>query len=161
MLARLWLEGISGLSPEYVPDDEPSPDARLLIGDRALHHESSRHDVDLGEAWYSATGLTFVFAVWAVHADRADARLTDILLDAKLDGVKQLDEIAAEEHAARGLSEELCRTYLTRHIRYDLNEDATAGLRWFLSLACEHGLLEMASPRLDDMILPIEGRQRA
>ena len=158
MLARLWLEGLAGLSPEYVPPGNESTDATLLIGDPALRHQTSEHDVDLGEVWYAATGLPFVFAVWAMRADVGDAQLAEALLGAKLNGVQHLDRIADAEYGNRRLSPDLCRAYLTEHIRYDLAEAETAGLRWFLTLASEHGLLRVAPSRLDDMVMPVSAR---
>ena len=107
----------------------------------------------LGEAWFEATGLPFVFAVWATRPGVEAHRIASAVLEAKRTGVKRLDRIAEEEACRRGLSEDLCRRYLTKHIRFDLRDAELAGLRRFLTLASEHGLVPSTSLDFDEMLL--------
>jgi len=78
-LLKLLLKG-KGLSPEYLNDDAPNLDARLLIGDPALTYENSEypHAIDLAKEWTQSTGCPMVFAVMAVRRSaKADLR-TDL-----------------------------------------------------------------------------------
>jgi chorismate dehydratase len=53
-------------------EDSPADQARLMIGDRAISFRqnaaSSWQFLDLSEAWFSCTGLPFVFAVWVAKS---------------------------------------------------------------------------------------------
>ncbi|HET6876313.1 MAG TPA: menaquinone biosynthesis protein [Jatrophihabitans sp.] len=84
LLARMWLEQVHGVRPEYFtcPPDLPTmlleADAAVLIGDAALRatYDAPRrglHVHDLGQAWREWTGLPMVFAVWAARRDYAAA----------------------------------------------------------------------------------------
>ena len=70
-LVKLLLEKAYHVRPRYVDDDRAGDaKARLVIGDEALRlGPRFPHSVDLGKAWYTLTGLPFVFAVWAVRAE--------------------------------------------------------------------------------------------
>ena len=64
---------------EILGEDDDG-DARLLIGDEALHsafHDPTPH-IDLGELWRDRTGLPMVFAVWAARREIAEERLLEI-----------------------------------------------------------------------------------
>ena len=70
------------LSPEYRSWDPSLANSlpgdgmgALLIGDTALHWIYNMHSplfIDMGEYWYSWTGLPFVFAVWATRKNVPD-----------------------------------------------------------------------------------------
>lgn len=155
-LTRVLLEGSYSLSPRYLDTDSPdeTADATVIIGDPALRHTRKPHaELDLGQAWYKATGLPFVFAVWVGRPDVATARASAILAESKRAGVKNIDAIAAREAASRGLEAELCRRYLRHHICFDLGEAQRAGIKWFATLAAEHGLLPDDAPDVDSMFL--------
>ncbi|TMQ69492.1 MAG: menaquinone biosynthesis protein, partial [Candidatus Eisenbacteria bacterium] len=73
-LLRLLLDVRRGLDGvRYVRGLEPAQaDGLLLIGDRAMRRRRQRpdgftHALDLGEDWLEWTGLSFVYAVWAVR----------------------------------------------------------------------------------------------
>src|SRR3954451_2498710 len=83
LLARMWLEKVHGVRPEYFdcPPDLTTmlleADAAVLIGDvalRALYEAPGRGltVTDLGQAWREWTGLPMVFAPWAVRRDFAE-----------------------------------------------------------------------------------------
>src|SRR6185503_20681055 len=70
---RLGLEGV-----RYLRGLEPAQaDAMLMIGDQAMRMKHKRpegftHTLDLGADWLEWTGLSFVYAVWAVRRALAD-----------------------------------------------------------------------------------------
>ena len=111
-------------------------DAALIIGDPALRIEPSQlpyRVLDLGSEWTGMTGLPMVFAVWA-----ASRRYDSEPFAASLRfGLSHIDEIASSEHAARGISEELAREYLTHNISFELGPAERAGLDRFLEYASE------------------------
>jgi chorismate dehydratase len=150
------LEGSYGLSPRYVDGsspDEPT-DAAVVIGDPVLRRVETAHaEIDLGQAWYDMTGLPFVFAVWAGRADVATERAAEILAGSKRVGVANIDGIATREAATRTLDPGLCRRYLRNYICFDLGEAQQAGIKWFATLAAEHGLLSNVAPDVDSMFL--------
>lgn len=83
VLARVLLQTRWGVSADYVemPPDLPAmmrdADAALLIGDEAIRAywepPAHLHSYDLGSEWKAWTGLPFVFAVWAVRREYAEA----------------------------------------------------------------------------------------
>lgn len=119
-LAR-WI--LRGRDIEYV-DPGRSADARLIIGDAAIEFRHRHPEVpllDLGEAWREATGLPFVFAVWALRAP--DAALAQRLRAAADAGLAERDALhlaGTWQHA-----------YLTRHIRYELGDPQREALALF------------------------------
>lgn len=121
-LTRWLLEQHHGLPVEYVDRGEAA-DAQLLIGDPAIAFRHANPEVpllDLGEAWREATGLPFVFAVWALRAP--DAELAERLRAAARKGLAARTEIARQPWELE---------YLTQHIRYELGEPERAGLARF------------------------------
>lgn len=132
-LARWLLDEHLGLDITYVDPTLPA-DARLIIGDPAIAFRQTQPEtpiVDLGEAWKNATGLPFVFAVWALRSP--DSALADRLRHAAAAGLLARPEIA---HA------DWQREYLTRSIRYELGDRQKAALTHFA-----HALHYPWSPR--------------
>ncbi len=155
-LTRVLLEGTYALSPRYLNADHPDEpaDATVIIGDPVLRRTEKAHaELDLGQAWYDATGLPFVFAVWVGRPEAATAHAAHILAESKRVGVQNIDAIATREAAARDMDPDLCRRYLREHICFDLAEAQQAGIKWFATLAAEHGLLPGAAPDVDGMFL--------
>lgn len=105
--------------------------AALVIGDAARDLDPRfTVRIDLAEAWTAWTGLPFVFAVWAGGPGLARSVVRD-LKRAAVDGLAAVPE----EFEGADLD------YLTRSIRYELDDAAIMGLRRFASLAFEAGLL--------------------
>jgi chorismate dehydratase len=147
-LVRILLKERFGLEPELqgLPIgstiDDTQADAVLLIGDRAIHSPRARFAAvwDLGDEWCRWAELPFVFAVWAARAD-ADLQGVDIALaDARDLGVRNLDEIAAAESAALGLTRPECLAYLGDNLYFYLGPREQQGMRLFCRLAGEYGL---------------------
>jgi len=132
---------------ECVPLDESTRlddcESVLLIGDKVVTRRPTNftYDIDLGAAWKEWTGLPFVFAVWAAPLNRPHDRLTKLLNDARCRGVARARDIAAEVGPALGWPVALAREYLTERLTYTLTPPAREGMRRFLELAKEEGLV--------------------
>jgi chorismate dehydratase len=152
-LTRLLAERRSGTHPRYVitaPDLDAmlaEHDAALLIGDIALREGYLRREIvgrgrpfvfDLAREWQAWTGLPFVFAVWAVRRDRAEAvraaGAVGLLRESTARGLADLPRLAREASARLGLPASLCADYL-RLLDYELSARDLLGLRRFLELA--------------------------
>jgi len=108
----------------------------VVIGDPALEHEGKfSHTLDLADAWREQTGLPFVFAAW--YARRSPSgplakEHVELLQNAREIGLNSRDSIAKNESERR---------YLHESIRYDLDDDARAGLARFMIEAAKIALL--------------------
>lgn len=63
---------------EWVPQ---SADAQVIIGDKALEFKSKNPTspvLDLGEAWWGAVELPFVFALWAIHPSCTSSEVNEM-----------------------------------------------------------------------------------
>jgi chorismate dehydratase len=163
-LTQIWVAELCGVRPrwETLPIGcglaSSDADAVLLIGDRAIRSgecgmgsgesrspQSSAPgpfcDVwDLGERWCHWTGLPFVFAMWIAREDVDESHVAAVLGAARDEGVRRVDEIAAREAAALGISNELAREYLRDTLHFALGGDEWAGLRRFYALCVAHDL---------------------
>lgn len=134
---------------------EPDPekmlenhDATLIIGDQALGYSKEGTLVyDLSEEWFNRTGKTFVHAVIAVRKGvEVESGIIQTLLDAKQEGMQNLDAIAETEAKKTGHPVSLLQDYLKNKIRYDFGDEEMAGLVHFQSLCHEAGLFEKKFP---------------
>jgi chorismate dehydratase len=144
MLARVILAEKFGVEPKLIsrPADLEAmleeADAALVIGDPALRIDPATlplETLDLGGEWTSMTGLPMVFALWAGRKEILQERYAQAFAASARCGLAHLHEIAAREAPARGITEELAREYLTRHIVFELSERDYAGLDLFLEHA--------------------------
>ena len=130
----------------FAPDLErmlSACDAALLIGDAALHvspDELVYEWLDLGQEWFTLTGLPMVFAAWAGKSGLAARDLEAITRGSYAFGASRIDEIVEAEYIDRRISKELAQRYLREHIRFNLGADETKGLEAFLELARGKGL---------------------
>ena len=159
LCARLWR-----ITPEPVaaePDLDAmlaTADACVLIGNPALTAAAvaeQRGDLvvtDIGAAWAELTGLPCVFAVWALHRDRAAAEpglaalLRDELLRGRAWGRDPAHRAALDHRAAAetGLGIDRMHAYLDLQ-DYELTEEHRRGLaRLFAEL---HALDLAPAPR--------------
>ncbi|MES2644640.1 MAG: cyclic dehypoxanthinyl futalosine synthase [Myxococcota bacterium] len=100
----------------------------VVIGDAARNlPDRLTTRIDLGRVWKDWTGLPFVFAVWAGRADLDPDAIAGLRASAALG-------LPEREHAP-----EADRTYLTEHIRYELDDRALMGLRRFAALGKKAG----------------------
>ena len=150
-LLRLLLDSRRGLEGvRYVRGLEPTQaDALLMIGDRAMRMRNQRpeaftHTLDLGADWLEWTGLSFVYAVWAVRRslDPAIKRELTEFLDASLAaGLGNLAAIAREQ-TEPGWSAEETEAYL-RRFHYRLGPEDLAGMARFEELLKQESLIDL------------------
>jgi len=158
-LLELLFENVWDAKPAFVPADaelsdvekfgEHEHDARLVIGDAALHlwsrlrspadyapHPSLsayRYAYDLGNEWKSWTDLPFVFAVWVAQRTTAVADALAVhanLIRSRDWGVTHLDVLAAQAAVATGVKKRDCLEYLSG-LDYGLSYPHLAGLTEF------------------------------
>lgn len=131
-------------------------DAALLIGDPALQVpvDTEYHLYDLAEIWRERTGLPFVFAFWAVRLDSLVRKPDHVNLKRTFQQSREhglepenLKVIAKEWAPKLGLTEADIVRYLTENIFYYLDKQNHAGLKLFLQLSHEIGLIS-AVPEL-------------
>jgi chorismate dehydratase len=160
-LVRILLAERFQIEPKLLPfplaaaPESIAADALLMIGDRAIHPPTDGFVVqwDLGDAWCRWSELPFVFAMWVargagqgsgfrVQGSEAEfAELSALLNQARDLGVANLEEIAACEHSAVGLSQEDCLVYLRDHLHFFFGPREQAGLQLFYEHAQRLGLV--------------------
>jgi chorismate dehydratase len=145
-LLRLLLDvrrGLQGL--RYVRGLEPAQaDALLMIGDRAMRMRSKRpegftHTLDLGADWLEWTGLSFVYAIWAVRRtleEATRAELGQFLESSLAAGLADLPAVARQQ-TEPGWSPEETEAYL-RRFHYRLGPEDLAGMARFEALLAVH-----------------------
>jgi chorismate dehydratase len=158
-LLDLLFENVWDAKPAFIPSNselvdverfgEEEHDARLVIGDAALHLWSRlrspelypeggglseyRYAYDLGGEWKRWTDLPFVFAVWVAQRTTpvADSLAVHAGLIASRDwGLKHLDVLAAQAAIATGVHRAVCLEYLSG-LDYGLSYQHLAGLTEF------------------------------
>jgi chorismate dehydratase len=154
-----------------------------VVRNRAGH--GFAYEMDLGGAWRQWTGLPFVFAVWAEmnpspphgatlpskppgggaadavdgatpSAGAAHASLSQILSTARDRGVARAREIAEEHGPPRWWPVDLAAHYLTRSLKYRLDERYIAGTERFARLCAASGMAQGA-----ELIWPQSSRAHA
>jgi chorismate dehydratase len=141
---RRGLEGV-----RYVRGLEPAQaDGLLLIGDRAMRRrrqppDGFTHTLDLGEDWLEWTGLSFVYAVWAVRSGLEEGvkrELREFLEASLAAGLSALPEVARQQTEPDWSVAEM-EAYL-RRFHYRLGPEDLKGLDRFEELLREHGLVD-------------------
>ncbi len=122
--------------------------AMLLIGDSALRASLDRSDMlvyDLGEMWYSWTGLPFVFALWLCRNEVAHGlelrTLAWQLIQAKELVSGNLEQIVMRVKEVSWMGQEKLLSYWRDNISYQLDEREKAGLMLYYAKCCEGGLI--------------------
>jgi len=140
---RLGLKGV-----RYVRGLEPAQaDGLLMIGDRAMRTrnqppEGFTHTLDLGASWLEWTGLSFVYAVWAVRRALELAirgELASFLGSSLAAGLTDLTAVARQQTEPGWTVPEM-EAYL-RRFHYRLGPEDLAGLDRFEVLLRQHELL--------------------
>lgn len=147
LLTRVLLHERCGTEPEMIHcsdreefkrrmGDADTP-AAVVIGDLALQMHNGlfahtfEHSLDLGEAWFSLTGLPFVFAAWLAPADAPVEPLASILSEARDAGVRRLPEMARRAATKTGLPVEVFEYYYRNNVTYHLDDAHQQGLARF------------------------------
>ena len=118
-------------------------DAALIIGDVALfldHDAAGVQKIDLGETWTTATGLPFVYALWAGWPHAVTPEDIGALLRARDAGVAHVDQIAATHYPDDPARQAIVSRYLRDNIQYRFFGAEEEGLRAFYGYATELGL---------------------
>jgi chorismate dehydratase len=157
-LLRILLRERFGVQPEILPFNAREavaahrlneyPESMLLIGDKVVRASPLAvrypHQLDLGAAWFEHTGLPFVFATWMVRRDADPARIRDLaaILDhQRRHNLERLDGMIHRAAETRGWPRDLAAHYLRDCLRFELDQEARAGLEKFLDKARAMGLL--------------------
>jgi chorismate dehydratase len=144
MLARIVLAEKYGVQPKLISRRaELAPmlgeaDAALVIGDPALHLDPATlpfESLDLGTEWTGLTGLPMIFALWSGKKAVMQPRYEQAFLESCREGVAHKDRIVSEQSPLRGITAQLAREYLTRHIVFELNDRDHEGLNLYLKRA--------------------------
>jgi chorismate dehydratase len=146
-LARMWLEQVHGVRPEYFtcPPDLTTmlleADAAVLIGDAALRatYDAPRRGLtvhDLGQAWRTWSGLPMVFAVWAARREYAEANpglVKDVhgaFLRSRDDALAHVEDVAAAAARWEVFDAATLATYF-QTLDFSLGARQVAGLQEF------------------------------
>lgn len=149
-------------SQPSLPEMLAQADAALIIGDHALLIDSGEVELpagsgaprrrvsiekfDLGSAWTAATGLPFVWAVWAGRDGALDDDDIDEMQSARDEGLRRTDELAADYFKNDPARRALGARYLRENIKYALGPREQAGLELFYRFAHEAGLVPESGP---------------
>ncbi len=168
-LAQVLLARRHGVCPRVVEFDArrhapgaPWPDAVLLIGDKVVtnHPPAERypHQLDLGEAWKSLTGLPFVYAMWMCRSRRAAEpslqHAAALLQRQRLRNLQRLDWIVDRHAPAAGWSIEVARRYVGELLRYSVGPRERDAVEQFFREAAHLGLLPSVEPVWGDALAP-------
>jgi chorismate dehydratase len=124
---------------------------QLLIGDQAIRfrqeHAGEFRFWDLGEHWKKLIGLPFVYALWLIRPEVADAKsVAQRLRELRNENLAHLDRLIAAETE---FDRQFCARYYRKHLRFRFGEEEKEGLKTFAKLCAKHGLLEKCDFRFD------------
>jgi chorismate dehydratase len=150
-------ENISAARTAKIPMVQPPHRAQLLIGDQAIRfrqtHAGEFQFWDLGEQWKKLTGLPFVYALWLIRPEVADAqRVANHLRALRDQNLATLDELI--ETAVAGIADpgspkitrEFFHRYYREHLGFSFGEKEKKGLQIFANLCAKHGVLHRPDP---------------
>jgi chorismate dehydratase len=109
-------------------------EAIVLIGDQCFEYERCfSNKIDLAEEWYRFTGLPFAFACWTSNKI-IDNEFISEFNEALGVGVRNIPAVIEKYGNSGVIRGEELRTYLTKNMNFDLNEDKRKAIRLFLEL---------------------------
>jgi chorismate dehydratase len=148
LLAGRGLGGLTFVEQKpSLPEMLETADAALLIGDPALAADTAGLEVmDLAEEWHAATGLPFVFAVWAIRRGAAVPGAVDLFEASYREGIGRIDEVARRVAPRSGLPVALVAGYLRDNIRYRLGPPEARAIQLFFARARDLGLIGAPRP---------------
>jgi chorismate dehydratase len=119
-------------------------DARLLIGDHAIRFRqkyASEFDFwDLGKEWKKLFGLPFVYALWLIRPEVADAKtIGNRLRQLRDKNIANLDTLIAKQTE---FDTTFYRRYYREHLQFDFGDAQKKGLKIFANLCAKYALLE-------------------
>jgi len=133
------------------PENAGSSQARLIIGDQAISFRQTHADEfrfwDLGEQWTKLTGLPFVYALWLIRPEVADAKSIAQhlrgLRDENLADIRVIVSDAADNK--QKITAEFLDRYYKQHLRFGFGTREKQGLQTFADLCTKHGVLAKRS----------------
>ena len=130
LLAELKLNPRLARASTSASDDQR---ARLLIGDQAIRFRQKHRDDfrfwDLGEQWKKIIDLPFVYALWLIRPEVADAKtIADHLRILRDENLANIDSLIAEESE---FDRDFCQRYYRENLRFSFGEREKNGLRQF------------------------------
>jgi chorismate dehydratase len=137
--------------------DCPS-DAILIIGDRAMQIDRNEYveTWDLGEKWFSTTGLPFVFAMWVARCSQPVGwnwdDVTTGLESSRNAGLRDVQKLAAQHSSNYGITTEDCLIYFTEQLHFQLGKAERSGLELFRQRAERLGLLSSMQGQTSSLI---------
>lgn len=162
-LTRVLFYKFIGTGPRYI-EQPPNldamlelSDAALLIGDPALlaREEAAERGWrchDLAQIWREHTGLPFVFAFWAMHANSipgtadAAATITRDFQSSRDAGLQNLEPLLEEWSPRIAVAPAVIREYWNSNIHYSLGQECLEGLQLFFDYAAQCDALPKAPP---------------
>lgn len=155
-------ERMSIAQDRSVDPDEAWPETLLLIGDKVVVDSPPAirypHQIDLGEAWHTLTGLPFVYACWMCRADDLGSTMIDeagaMLERVRLRNDQRLDWLVTREAAAHNWPGDLARTYIGQLLSFQVDDRARQAVELFAHKLREHGILDAQTPRWSDRPVP-------
>ncbi|MGZ5503357.1 MAG: menaquinone biosynthetic enzyme MqnA/MqnD family protein [Chthoniobacterales bacterium] len=123
--------------------NECNDGARLLIGDQAIRfrrqHGNGWNFWDLAAEWKCLTSLPFVFALWLIRPEIAEATQVADALRARRDAnLASFDQLLSEENE---FPQEFRIRYFRDYLRFGFGAREKEGLLMFRSLCEKHGIL--------------------
>lgn len=109
-------------------------EAIVLIGDQCFEYEKCfSNKIDLAEEWYRFTGLPFAFACWTSNKV-IDNEFINEFNEALGVGVRNIPAVIEKYGNSGVIRGEELRTYLTKNMNFDLNEEKRKAIKLFLEL---------------------------
>jgi chorismate dehydratase len=134
-----------------VPGSAGLPRARLIIGDQAIrfrqNHANAFQFWDLGEQWKKLTGLPFVYALWLIRPEVADATsIAERLRGLRDENLADISGVLADAVVdvadnKRAIMREFLDRYYHEHLRFGFGTREKQGLQAFADLCVKHGVL--------------------
>lgn len=122
-------------------------DAALIIGDPGMTFSRDGYHVwDLARLWREYTGLGFVFAMWMMRDDAANAACVLDFDGARDEGLASLNEIVDYYEKLLPLSRADIVAYLTDNISFTPDETMQRGMGLYFELAYKEGLIDSLKP---------------
>jgi chorismate dehydratase len=159
-LLRVLMQQRHGLRPELVEykrpraarldDHSQNREAMLLIGDKVVTSappaEHYPHQVDLGEAWKTLTGMPFVFAVWMTRQGTELGDLPVQLDETRRRNARRIDTIVDRHAGAIGWPRELALRYLGQWLKYEIGPRQLSAIDSFFHRAHQCGVIDKRRP---------------
>lgn len=172
MLADILLRELHGVTARFIPFDarermgehdsaathaspeEAWPQTLLLIGDKVVVDSPPAvrypHQIDLGEAWHTLTGLPFVYACWMCRRSDLDspmvAEAAAMLQRVRLRNDQRLDWLVTKEAKAHHWPADLARTYIGELLKFNPDDRAREAVALFFEKLRAHKLIDAAEP---------------